>query len=146
MGFACGNKVTGHFETLNTRAEAQFDSVLCLRASSPNPAQFSRGEGSPVPTKACVKKDPSLRLESGHARDDGTREEVQTEPPPDFSAGELIAGDLQPTQIAERGHGHRLRLKELPSQALKVFRGHGFDLLDQFIEVLEAVEVHFLAG
>src|SRR5258708_39964075 len=62
-----------------------------------------------------------------------------------FSAGELIAGKLQAVQVPQGGYRNRFSLEELLRQTLQVFDCDCFNLLDQFVEIVKAVEIHFLA-
>jgi hypothetical protein len=61
-------------------------------------------------------------------------------------AGQLIAGNLQPGQIPEDCHRDGLGIEECVGQARKIFDGDGFDFRDQLVEIVEAVEIHFLPG
>src|SRR5712692_9839501 len=60
-----------------------------------------------------------------------------------FSAGELIAGKLQAVQVPQSGHCYRLSLEELLRQTLQVFDSDCLNLLDQFVQIVKAVEIHF---
>src|ERR1700680_1924963 len=62
-----------------------------------------------------------------------------------WSAGQLVACDFQAGQISKGREGDRFRLEEFVGQGGQVVGGYGFDSLDQFVEVVEAVEIHFLA-
>src|SRR5580704_18632242 len=60
-------------------------------------------------------------------------------------ARELAACDLQPRQVSEDSHGHRLSLEEFIRERIQIFDRHALDFGDQFVEIVEAVEIHFLA-
>ena len=61
-------------------------------------------------------------------------------------AVQLIAGNFQAAQIAEGGDGDGFGLEEFLGDGLQVFSGNGFDFFDELVEILEVVEIHFLAG
>src|SRR5438270_6756604 len=62
-----------------------------------------------------------------------------------LSAGELVAGKLQAVQVPQGGHRNRFSLEELLRQSLQVFDRDGLNLFDEFVKIVKAVEIHFLA-
>ena len=60
------------------------------------------------------------------------------------STDEVVAGDLQTVQVTKRGDRDGFGFEEFLGQGLQVLRGNCFDFFDQFVEVLEVIEVHFL--
>src|SRR5438093_11941457 len=62
------------------------------------------------------------------------------------SADELIAGELQSVQVAEDGDGDLVGAEEFVGGLLQVLGGDGVDALDEFVETVEAVEIHFLTS
>jgi hypothetical protein len=103
--------------------------------SSKSHSEDSRSRGDAMP-RLTKRQDSRLQCETD------TRELL----PSKFSAGELVAGKLQPVQVSQRSHRDGFSLEEFLGEGLKIVRSDGFDLLDQFVEILEVVEVHFLAG
>src|SRR5450755_2576233 len=63
-----------------------------------------------------------------------------------FLADELVAGQFQSSQIAQDGHGDLFGAEKFLGGSEQVFRRNRFDTLNQFIEAIEMVIVHFLAG
>ncbi len=63
-----------------------------------------------------------------------------------FSAGQLIASESQAIEIAKDGDSDVIRLEKLIGEFLQFLRSHTLDLLDQFIQPVEMVEIHFLTG
>ena len=62
------------------------------------------------------------------------------------SARQLLACELQPMQISEYGDGNVLAAEEFAGSLLNVFCRHCFNALYQFVESVEAVEVHHVAS
>src|SRR5580692_4258279 len=62
------------------------------------------------------------------------------------SAGQLVAGQLQAGKISQHGYGNRFGFEKLVGQFGEILGSDGFDFLDEFVEIVEAVEIHFLAS
>lgn len=60
-------------------------------------------------------------------------------------AGQLIAGEFQTVKVSQCRHSDGFGLEKLVRQTGKILCCHSLDPLDQFIEIVESIEIHLLA-
>jgi hypothetical protein len=60
-------------------------------------------------------------------------------------ADELLAVEVESVEAAEHGEGDTVGVEEVSGHGHDFFLRDGFDALDDFVEVEEALEVHLLA-